>query len=156
MSLQFRPADPSEYDHLKEMIIDTFEPITWSKLADEQFGLMNGLDWRARWQLQLEKVFDAQIILVGESEGAVVACATGTYDEATAMGFIDILAVAPQHQGKGHGRNMLRGMMQHFKAMGAIYAHLDCLTTNEVGNRLYASEGFEEGMRTIRWLRKIP
>ena len=117
---------------------------------------MNGLDWRERWRLQLEKSFDAQIILVGELEGAVVACATGVCDEATAMGFIDILAVASQHQGKGYGRSMLRGMMQHFKAMGAVYAHLDCLTTNEVGNRLYASEGFEEGMRTIRWIRKIP
>ncbi len=156
MSLHFRPADPAEYDRLKEMIVDTFEPITWMKHADERFGLMNGLDWRARWQLHLDKIFDTQIILVGELEGTVVACATGTYDAATAMGFIDILAVASQHQGKGVGRNMLRGMMQHFKAMGAIYAHLDCLTTNEVGNRLYASEGFEEGMRSIRWLRKIP
>ena len=156
MSLQLRPADPAEYDHLKEMIIDAFEPITWQKTADERFGLMNGLDWRERWRLQLEKSFDARIILVGELEGAVVACATGVCDEATAMGFIDILAVASQHQGKGLGRSMLRGMLRHFKAMGAVYAHLDCLTTNEVGNRLYASEGFEEGMRTIRWIRKIP
>ena len=156
MSLHVRPADPAEYDHLKEMIIDSFEPITWQKIADKRFGLMNGLDWRERWRLQLEKNFDTQIILVGELESGVVACATGVCDEATAMGFIDILAVASQHQGKGYGRSMLRGMMQHFKAMGAVYAHLDCLTTNEVGNRLYASEGFEEGMRTIRWIRKIP
>ena len=156
MSLHVRPADPVEYDHLKEMIIDSFEPITWQKIADKRFGLMNGLDWRERWRLQLEKNFDTQIILVGELESGVVACATGVCDEATAMGFIDILAVASQHQGKGYGRSMLRGMMQHFKAMGAVYAHLDCLTTNEVGNRLYASEGFEEGMRTIRWIRKIP
>lgn len=156
MYLHVRPADPVEYDHLKEMIIDSFEPITWQKIADKRFGLMNGLDWRERWRLQLEKNFDTQIILVGELESGVVACATGVCDEATAMGFIDILAVASQHQGKGYGRSMLRGMMQHFKAMGAVYAHLDCLTTNEVGNRLYASEGFEEGMRTIRWIRKIP
>ena len=156
MSLQFRPAEPAEHDQLKRIIIETFEPITWSKTADQHFGLMNGLDWRSRWELRLEKVFATQIILVGESEGVIVACATGTYDKATAMGFIDILAVPAEHQGKGLGRDMLRGMMQHFKDMGAGFIHLDCLTTNEVGNRLYQSEGFEEGMRSIRWLKKLP
>ena len=155
MTLQFRPAAPTEHDHLKQMIIETFEPITWSKTADQQFGLMNGLDWRARWERRLEKVFKTQIILVGESDGTIVACATGAYDEPTAMGFIDILAVPAEHQGKGLGRDMLRGMTEHFKTMGAQYIHLDCLTTNEVGNRLYQSEGFQEGMRSIRWLKKI-
>ena len=155
MSLQFRPAEPAEHDQLKQMIIETFEPITWSKTADEQFGLMNGLDWRARWELRLKKVFETQIILVGESSGKVVACATGTYDKSTAMGFIDILAVPSEQQGKGLGREMLCGMTQHFKEMGAAFIHLDCLTTNEVGNRLYQSEGFQKGMRSIRWLKKI-
>ena len=116
---------------------------------------MNGLDWRDRWKLRLEKVFETQVILVGELAGEVVACATGTYDPKTAMGFIDLLAVTQGHKGEGLGREMLRALMQHFKDMGAVYAHLDCLTNNEVGNRLYESEGFEEGMRSIRWIKKI-
>ena len=137
------------------MIIDTFEPITWLKTADERFGPMNGLDWRQRWNLRLKKIFDTQIILVGETDSEVVACATGTYDLKTAMGFVDLLAVTQERQGEGLGREMLRGIVQHFKDMGAMYAHLDCLTTNAVGNRLYESEGFEEGMRSIRWVKKI-
>ncbi len=156
MPLQCRLADPAEHAHLETMIIDSFEPITWLKTADEKFGLMNGLGWRERWQLQLKTVFERQIILVGELDAKVVACATGTYDANTAMGFIDLLAVTRGQQGQGLGREMLRGMMQHFKGMGAVYAHLDCLTTNEVGNRLYEAEGFEEGMRSIRWVKKIP
>lgn len=163
MPLTFRLAQPAEHPALKAMIIDSFEPITWFKTADERFGPMNGLDWRERWKLRLETVFETQVILVGELAGdveseperEVVACATGSYDPKTAMGFIDLLAVTGGHQGEGLGREMLRGLMQHFKAMGAVYAHLDCLTTNEVGNRLYESEGFEEGMRSIRWVKKI-
>ena len=155
MPLTFRLAEPAEHPRLKAMIIDSFEPITWFKTADEKFGLMNGLDWRDRWKLRLEKVFETQVILVGELAGEVVACATGTYDPKTAMGFIDLLAVTQGHKGEGLGREMLRALMQHFKDMGAVYAHLDCLTNNEVGNRLYESEGFEEGMRSIRWIKKI-
>ncbi len=155
MPLTSRLAEPAEHPHLKTMILDSFEPITWFKTADEKFGLMNGLDWRDRWKLRLEKVFETQVILVGELDGGVVACATGTYDPKTAMGFIDLLAVTQGYQGEGLGREMLRGLMQHFKDMGAVYAHLDCLTTNEVGNRLYEAEGFEEGMRSIRWIKKI-
>ena len=155
MSLTFRPARAAEHDHLKRMIIGTFEPITWMKRADEQFGLMNGLDWSERWKLRLEKVFATEIILVGELSGEIAACATGTYDEPTAMGFVNLIAVEAQHQGKGLGREMLREIVAHFKSLGAAYAHLDCLTTNEVGNNLYRSEGFEEAMRSIRWIRKI-
>ena len=155
MTLTFRPARTAEHDHLKKMIIDTFEPITWSKPADKRFGLMNGLDWRERWNLRLEKVFAQQIILMGELSGEIVACATGTYDELTAMGFVDLISVEAQHQGKGLGREMLRGIVAHFKTLGAAYAHLDCLTTNETANSLYKAEGFEEAMRSIRWIKKI-
>ena len=38
---------------------------------------------------------------------------------------------------------------------GALYLHLDCLTYNEAGNRLYESEGFFEAARQIRWFKKI-
>ena len=156
MSLRFRLADATEHPHLKTMILDSFEPITWAKTADERFGLMNGLDWRRRWTRRLKTIFESQIILAGELENKVVACATGSYDSGTAMGFIEVLAVDLSYQGRGRGREMLRGMMQYFKEMGAVYVHLDCLTSNEVGNRLYESEGFEEGMRSIRWIKKIP
>ena len=155
MPLTFRLARADEHAHLKQMIIDTFEPITWSKPADKRFGLMNGLDWRERWKLRLEKVFAQQIILVGELDGKVAACATGTYEELTAMGFVDLVSVEAQHQGKGLGREMLRGLIEHFKSLGGAYVHLDCLTTNEVANRLYEAEGFEEAMRSIRWMKKI-
>jgi len=155
MPLTFRLARADEHPDLKRIIIETFEPITWSKPADARFGLMNGLDWRARWNLRLEKVFAQQIILVGELDGKVAACATGTYEAPTAMGFVDILSVDQQYQRQGLGREMLRGMIEHFKSLGGAYVHLDCLTSNEVANSLYEAEGFEEAMRSIRWMKRI-
>jgi ribosomal protein S18 acetylase RimI-like enzyme len=151
MALIFRLADPSEYSHLEKMIIDAFEPITWFRTVDRVFGPPNGLDWRERWRLRLKSVFACQTLLVGEAEGAVVAFASGTLDPATRSAYIDLLAVDNRRQGQGYGREMLRGMLAYMKQEGAEHAHLDCLASNEAGNRLYDSEGFTKVAESFRW-----
>jgi hypothetical protein len=37
---------------------------------------------------------------------------------------------------------MLRAMLDHLKSHGAQFCHLECLTDNDRGNALYASEGW--------------
>lgn len=149
--LRFRPAGAADYDALEKMVIDSFEPITWMKKADERFGPLNGQCWRERWQRRFRHAFDAQCVLVGEAGGVIVAYASGTYDAPARLGFIDLLSVAREHQGQGYGRQMLRGMMDHFRQMGAAYVNLECLQDNDVGNSLYCSMGFVEVARSIRW-----
>ena len=155
MPLTFRPARPDEYPALEAMVIDSFEPITWFKKLDERFGPLNGQDWRARWHTRMQNVFRTEMILVGEAGGEVVALASGTYDEASRLGYIDILAVRQDLQGRGYGREMLRGMLAHFKSLGAEQANLECLADNDTGNSLYESEGFVEVARSIRWYRPL-
>jgi ribosomal protein S18 acetylase RimI-like enzyme len=137
------------------MIIDSFEPITWFKKIDAAFGPLGGCDWRQRWEQRVEKVFAGQIILIGEAEGTVVAAATGTYDAGTRLGFVDILAVDTRFQGRGYGRLMLRGMLDHFRSLGAEHAHLECLSDNTKGNRLYASEGWTPLAESVKWFIRI-
>ncbi len=137
------------------MVVDSFEPITWIKRVDTRFGPLNGMDWRARWQVRFRRVFESQYVLVGEVDGRIVACATGTYDPGSRLGYIDLLAVDGAAQGLGYGRQMLRAIIAHFKQMGAEHVHLDCLQDNDVGNKLYRSEGFEEVARAVHWFKKI-
>lgn len=155
VALSFHLAQPSEFPYLEKMVIDAFEPITWMKKLDASMGPLNGLDWRRRWQARMAKIFETQIILVGEHAGHTAAFASGLIDKPTANGLVDILAVSREHQGKGFGREMLRGMMDHFRAQGCLYVNLECLTDNTPGNRLYESEGFVEVARHIRWMRKL-
>lgn len=155
MDLRFRLADPSEYPALRAMIVASFEPITWFKKVDERYGPLNGCDWTARWQQRLDAVFASQIILVGEA-GAVVAVSTGTYDDRTRLGFIDLLAVDQRHQGHGYGRAMLRGMLAYLRGLGAEHAHLECLSDNDKGNALYRSEGWDAVSSSIKWFVRIP
>lgn len=156
MSLEFRLAHPADYAQLERLTIDSFEPITWMKKADLRFGPLNGKDWRQRWQLRFRKAFDTQQVLVGEVAGEIAAFASGTIDPETLLGFIDLLGVDPRYQGKGYGREMLRGMLAYMKSQGAEHCSLECLTDNDKGNSLYRAEGFEEVARSIRWFIKIP
>lgn len=149
--MEFRLAQPSELASLKTLIVDSFEPITWLKKLDERYGPLNGCDWRERWSQRLDRIFATQIVLVGEQDGEVVAAATGTMDSQTLLGFIDLLAVCRIQQGKGFGRAMLRGMLQHFRQAGMKHANLECLTGNEAGNSLYRSEGWEIVATSHRW-----
>lgn len=155
MSLTFRLATTSDHAAVERLLIDSFEPITWQKKIDANYGPLNGCDWRARWQSRLQKIFATQIVLVGEFNGQIAAVATGMVEHESALGFIDVLAVGRNFQGRGFGREMLRAMIGQFQLLGCQYVHLDCLTDNDVGNALYASEGFTEVARHIRWFRKI-
>jgi GNAT superfamily N-acetyltransferase len=155
MALAFRPARPDEFPGLEKMVIEAFEPITWMKKLDARIGPLNGCDWRARWHARMTKVFETQIILVGAGDDGVIAFASGLVDAPTALGLIDILAVRAGAQGNGYGRQMLHAMMAHLKGLGCRYVNLDCLTGNDAGNALYASEGFTEVARHIRWFREL-
>ncbi len=155
MPLQFRPPVPAEYPRIAEMVIESFAPITWFRKLDERIGPVNGKDWRARWQTRMRDVFAREIVLIGEDE-EIVAMSSGTLDRESTMTYIDLLAVDRRFQGRGYGREMLEGMMQHMKVLGARYVHLDCLTDNDTANALYRAEGFEEVARQIRWFRAIP
>ncbi len=155
MALRYRLATPADHPRLEKLLIDSFEPITWFRKVDERFGPLNGRDWRARWRDRLAKVFSSQTILVGEADGEIVACATGTLDSVTLLGYIDLLAVDQRYQRQGYGREMLRAMLAHMKDRGMVHANLDCLSDNDAGNSLYRSEGFEEVGRQVRWFIRI-
>ena len=155
MTLTIRIAAAGDYAALETLVIESFEPITWQKQLDETIGPLNGRDWRQRWAARLRNIFRAQEVLVGESEGELAAMSSGTVDRDAALGFIDVLAVGRRYQGRGLGRQMLHGMMEHLKGLGCQYVHLDCLCNNDAGNALYESEGFQEVARHVRWFRKI-
>src|SRR5262245_17016769 len=155
MALTTRRATKEDFPALEQMVIDSFEPITWQKKLDEKFGPLNGRDWRQRWASRLAKIFATQEVLVGEVGGQLAAIVSATLDHEAALGFIDVLGVGREFQGRGLGREMLRGMIEHLKTLGCQYVNLDCLTDNDAGNALYRSEGFEETARHIRWFKMI-
>src|SRR5437868_14661339 len=121
MQLHIRLATDNDYAALEKLVIDSFEPITWQKKIDVTIGPLNGCDWRQRWTNRLRKIFATQTVLVGESDGQLAAMASVTIDREAALGFVDVLAVAGDFQGRGVGRQMLRGAIDHLRTLGCKY-----------------------------------
>lgn len=153
--MTIRPADTSDHELLIEMVTEAFGPITWYRKAEARYGKPGGCDWRELWRQRMTKALAGRINLVGEADGSVAAFASGAYNPKSRIAFLDILAVRPGLQGKGLGREMLRAFCDHVRGLGAEFVDLECLTDNEAGNRLYESEGFEEAMRSIRWMKRL-
>jgi ribosomal protein S18 acetylase RimI-like enzyme len=153
--MTFRLAQPTDHASVRRMIVDTFEPITWMKEADQRYGPFNGLDWRERFGRRVDPLLERGIVLLGEDAGEIQAAAAGSYDPGAGTGVIDFLAVDPRHQGHGLGRAMLNGMLRHFALLGATTATLECLTTNEPALTLYRSAGWTEVATSIRFFRRL-
>ena len=150
-----RPVQQTDHERLIQLVTEAFGPITWYRKAEARFGRPGGCDWRELWRQRMTNALDNQINLVGEQDGEIAAFSSGTINPKSRIAFLDILAVAKGRQGAGLGRRMLRASLDDFRARGAEFVNLECLTDNDVGNALYEAEGFEEVMRSIRWFRKL-
>ena len=155
MPLAFREPTPADHDAVIAMVVESFEPISWFRKLDSRLEPLNGRKWELRFEDRLRDALASQYVLIGESEGEALTYAGGTYDERSRAAYLDVLAVARRAQGGGLGRAALREFERRMRDRGALYLHLDCLTDNEPGNRLYQSEGFFEAARQIRWFKKI-
>src|SRR4051794_8349126 len=100
--MSIREATSDDYAAVEQLVLEAFDPITWLKAQDIRYGPLNGLDWRARWRLRVQRAFAEQIVLLGEVDGALAAVSTTSIDRSTALAYIDILAVSSTCQHKGY------------------------------------------------------
>jgi len=150
-----RPAHSADLPRLIEVSLASFGPITWQRTVDDRFGPLKGHDWKDRWRRRVEKAFQEQTILVLEQDGKFLGYACGTVDAAIGLGHIDILAVDPSAQGRGHGRRLLHAIEEHFLAHGATHLTLESLVDNEPANSLYRAEGYQQLAQHFNWVKKI-
>lgn len=151
-----REAAPEEREAVVELIRRAFEPITMFRRIEQMFGPFNGRDWQDRFRVRAEKSVDSRTVLVAaEGDRRLAACVLGAYDPAFRLAFLDMLAVAPDCQGQGLGREMVRAFEAWAREQGAEAVHLDCLADNDAGNALYQSEGFEEVTRQVIWFKRL-
>src|SRR2546428_163564 len=79
MSVQIRPYREEDRERLKEITIAAFPGVSIDRLIEEQFGLLNGVDWAARKRQSIDADCDAHPpgILVAEAEdGRVIGYIT--------------------------------------------------------------------------------
>lgn len=67
------------------------------------------------------------------------------------VGYVALLAVAPRARGRGHGRELLLGLFEAFRAAGLRHAELSVQGANRGAAQLYESVGMRPIWEAQRW-----
>ena len=90
--------------------------------------------------LAAKLAFQPQGLLVGIADGTLAAAVMAGYDGR--RGWINALAVAPEHRGKGYGGAMVGAALDELEAMGAVKVNLQIRGDNPRLRSWYESLGF--------------
>ena len=94
------------------------------------------------------------LFLVGLDNGEIVASVMGGYEGH--RGWVNYLAVSPNHQRKSYGTLMMRALEKKLLALGCPKLNLQIRSSNESVIRFYASIGYGEDAVVSMGKRLIP
>ena len=153
-----RPYRPQDLERLKEITAVCFDGVSIDRNIEAQFGPIGERDWTWR---KLRHIDDdvagdrARGVLVWEEAGRVAGYITTRIDPESKIGAIPNMAVDPQAQGKGIGRQLIEAALDFMRDEGMECAKIETLEQNDIGSQFYPSAGFVEVARQIHYLRRL-
>ncbi|NKB70546.1 MAG: GNAT family N-acetyltransferase [Candidatus Latescibacteria bacterium] len=153
-----RPYQAQDLPRLKEITAVCFDGVSIDRNIEAQFGPIGQRDWRWR---KLRHIDDdvagerGRGVLVFEEAGRVVGYITTRIDPDSKIGGIPNMAVDPQAQGQGIGRQLMDAALDFMRAEGMECAKIETLEQNDIGSQFYPSAGFVEVARQIHYLRRL-
>jgi len=155
--LSIRGYRPEDLPAIKQLTLDSFAGVTLEQNVEDKLGQLHGHDWRWRKARHLDE--DAAVhpagIFVAELQGRIVGYITTRLDPEAGRGRIPNLAVASELRGQGLGRQLIEHALDYFRREGLVYAMIETMAQNEIGNRLYPSCGFIEVARQVHFARRL-
>jgi len=95
-----------------------------------------------------------ELFLVGEFEGAIIATAMAGYDGH--RGWVNYLAVAPEHRSKGYGRLLMRHVEEQLVARGCPKLNIQVRNGNREALEFYRKIGYSVDETVSLGKRLIP
>lgn len=120
----------------------------WCEIRNKSFKELKGfipypVSKFQEMNTEADYIAEATFVLLKDKIPVGIIKASKDYDEEENFGFIGPIAVLPEYQGKGLGRNMLRAVIKEISNLG--YRCSLCVNAdNEDATKLYLSEGFYE------------
>lgn len=149
-----RPYQPDDLPTLTAIMVEAFEGVSIDFGIEEQFGPINGHDWKWRKARHLDEDVrrDAAGILVAESAGQVIGFVSSWMDLEAGLGYIPNISLRPEYRGQGLGRLLLNAVLDRFREAGLSHAKIETLAQNAIGNHLYRAVGFVEVARQVHFV----
>jgi ribosomal protein S18 acetylase RimI-like enzyme len=156
-SASFRLYRPDDLNAIKQLTLDSFGGVTIEENLETALGLLNGHDWRWRKARHIDEDVAANPdgIIVAEHEGRVVGYITTRIDREAGKGRIPNLAVSADFRGRGLGRQLIEHALDYFRAQGLVFAVIETMAQNAIGQHLYPACGFVEIARQAHFARKL-
>ena len=152
-----RPFRPSDRQALLEITVRAFDGVSLDQNIEKRFGEIAGVNWQGRKTRHIEAdiAVEPQGILVYESDGAVVGFVSTRTNYGTLIGWIPNLAVHPDHQGKGIGKELLAAALERLRKNGMLFARIETLEQNSRCLAFYPAMGFQEIGRQVHYIRPL-
>ena len=153
MDYRIRTYRQGDLPVLQELTVDAFEPVSIDRNIEQQFGPVQGRDWkwRKRRHIQQDVDRDPHGTFVVEVDGRIVGYITTWIDAEARIGNIPNLAVHADQRGQGLGRKLIEHALDHFRGQGVRFARIETLEQNPVGQNLYPACGFREVARQVHY-----
>jgi ribosomal protein S18 acetylase RimI-like enzyme len=161
MEVWIRSYQQSDAADVVRLSLRAWAPVFDSELATigaELFERLEGHDWRVRQQKDVEDVLadERTTVWVAHVAGRAVGFAAGRLDPDRGMGEIYMVAVDPDHQGRGFGLALTKVATEWIREAGLPVAVVE--TGGDDGHaparRLYEAAGFTP-MPIVRYFKAL-
>ena len=152
-----RKYTSSDLEILREITIICFERVSIDKNIEDEYGLINAVDWKTRKAKHIDA--DVEInpdgVFIAEVDNQVVGYITTRVNQITKIGEIPNLAVHPTFQHQGLGKQLIQASLDYFRQEGMHMAKIETLEQNPVGTTFYPKMGFIEIARQIHYVQSL-
>ena len=144
----------ADRERLETITVTCFAGVSIDYGIEAKYGPIDGKDWRWRKVRRIDDDIAANAggIFVAVEDGEVVGYVTTRVDHDSKIGWIPNLAVLPNYQQRGLGKALIETALAYMAEVGMLYARIETLAHNVVGQHFYPSMRFEEVARQIHYI----
>jgi ribosomal protein S18 acetylase RimI-like enzyme len=153
--MRIRQYEERDRERLHEITGASFRDASIHGKLEGMYGKLRGTTWAERKNVTIDADIGSEpegVLVAEDDSGTVLGYLTTTTDEMSGIGRIPNLAVAPEAQGQGIGKQLINAALDRFESEGMELIKIETLATNEVGKALYPRFGFEEIVRQVHYI----
>ena len=152
-----RNYKPSDLQTIREITAICFEKVSIDKNIEDRFGRIGDMGWKERKMCHIndDAAANPDGIFVAEVDGEIAGYITTRLNPSTRIGGIPNLAVLPQFQRRGIGRQLIEKALTYLQVEGMSYARIETLEQNPIGTSFYPAMGFTEVARQIHYIQPL-
>lgn len=156
--MRIRPWRPEDTEEIKRITVETFVGVAIDYYIEQQFGRL-GNDWQARKARTIDEDIQAnpEGVLVAEADdGTVIGYITTRVNHESLLGWIPNMGVRPELKGQGIGKQLMQQALAYLQAAGMTHVKIETLEPNQIGSHFYPQVGFQEVVRQIHYVMRLP